>query len=379
MSMTPEDMRALSEARGRQITAPTQTPETLDPALVYEARGYYGDESYINELVRNTGVGSGTLEQRQNALNILVQQGKDRVSAGTDTGDDDDDGGGDDEGVNLTSGPDSFLLLRAALEELGLTGLDGQLRDLIARNITKSDDVMFYLRDTEQYRTRFKGNEARKQKGLTQLLPAAYVAMEQGYKSALIANGFDPTLYDEYTDFQNLISGDVSVAELQNRINEGYKQVADADPEVIRQMQELYDVTPGQLAQYFLDPQKTLSKLKQQANAANIAARAKEQGKLQLTPITAEELVSRGYTEAQAQQAFGLLSEKAGLFSEMADEEALTESQKIGAAFGYDVSSQQAIEQRAARRKAVFQDGGSFTKTTGQTSGTIETGLAQAN
>lgn len=282
-------------------------------------------------------------------------------------------------GINLPSGPDAFLMLKAALEELGLTGLDGQVRDLLARNITKSDDVLFYLRDTEQYKTRFKANEARKQKGLTQLLPAAYVAMEQGYKSALIANGFDPTLYDEYTDFQNLISGDVSVAELQNRINEGYRQVAEADPEVIRQMQELYDVTPGQLAQYFLDPQRTLSKLKQQANAASIAARAKEQGKTQLTPITAEELVSRGYTEAQAQQAFSLLSEKAGLFSEMADEEALTESQKIGAAFGYDVSSQQAIEQRAARRKAVFQGGGSYTRTTGATSGTIETGLGRAD
>ena len=106
MSMTPEDMRALSEARGRPVSASTtQTPEALDPAAVYEARGYYGDESYINELVGNTGVGSGTLEQRQNALNILIQQGKDRNLAergsvdafpgsSTDTGGDDDDDGG---------------------------------------------------------------------------------------------------------------------------------------------------------------------------------------------------------------------------------------------------------------------------------------------
>ena len=95
MSMSEEDLRALSEARGRQVTAPTRTPETLDPALVYEARGYYGDESYINELVGNTGVGSGTLEQRQNALNILIQQGKDRSSS-TDTGGNDDGGGEED-------------------------------------------------------------------------------------------------------------------------------------------------------------------------------------------------------------------------------------------------------------------------------------------
>jgi len=277
-----------------------------------------------------------------------------------------------------SSGADAFLLLKTALEELGLAGLDGQLRDLLARNITKSDDVLFYLRDTEQYKTRFRANEGRKQKGLAQLLPAAYIALEQQYRATLIANGFDPTLYDEYTDFQNLIAGDVSNAELQNRINEGYRQVADADPEVVRQMKELYNVDSAQLAQYFLDPAKTLPKLKQQAAAANVAARAKEQGKLQLTPVTAEELVSRGYTEAQAQQAFSMLSEKAGLFNEMMGEETLTEQQKIGAAFGYDVASGQVIEQRGARRKAPFQGGGGFASTTGATSGTRQTGLGVA-
>ena len=46
MSMSEEDLRALSEARGRQVTRPT--PQTLDPGLVYEARGFYGDETYIN-------------------------------------------------------------------------------------------------------------------------------------------------------------------------------------------------------------------------------------------------------------------------------------------------------------------------------------------
>ena len=351
------------------------------------ARNYSGDEAtaqYIRDLQAGKLGGGADTEA---ALSRLVEQGElrnlaargDRNLFPGDNGKGGGGGGGGGGGDNAASfNQDAFDLLKGVFEDLGLTGLETQVRDLVARNITKSDDVLFYLRDTQQYKTRFQANEARKQKSLTQLLPAAYVTMEQGYKSALIANGFDPTLYDEYTDFQNLISGDVSVAELQSRINEGYKQVVDADPEVIRQMQELYNVTPGQLAQYFLDPQKTLSKLKQQANAANIAARAKEQGKLQLTPITAEELVSRGYTEAQAQQAFGLLSEKAGLFSEMTDEEALTGSQKIGAAFGYDVSSQQAIEQRATKRKAVFQGGGSFAKTTGQTSGTVQTGLGVA-
>jgi len=363
-------------------------PEVLDPDKVYEARGYYGDETYINQLVSSTGIGAGTLEQRTNALNILIEQGKtaqDARDAAEKARFDAKEAANKaaaaaalSTATSTASGQDAFLSLKAALEELGLAGLDGQLRDLLARGIIKSDDVLFYLRDTEQYKTRFRANEGRKQKGLAQLLPAAYVALEQQYRATLIANGFDPTLYDEYTDFQNLIAGDVSNAELQNRINEGYRQVADADPEVVRQMKELYNVDSAQLAQYFLDPAKTLPKLKQQAAAANVAARAKEQGKLQLTPVTAEELVSRGYTEAQAQQAFSMLSEKAGLFNEMMGEETLTEQQKIGAAFGYDVASGQVIERRGARRKAPFQGGGGFASTTGATSGTRQTGLGVA-
>jgi hypothetical protein len=59
----------------------------------------------------------------------------------------------------------------------------------------------------------------------------------------------------------------------------------------------------------------------------------------------------------------------------MAGEEPLTEQQKIGAAFGYDVAAAETISRRKARRVAEFKGGGGFTRTTGATSGTVETGL----
>ena len=149
----------------------------------------------------------------------------------------------------------------------------------------------------------------------------------------------------------------------------------DADPEVIRQMQELYKVSVADIAHFFLDPKKTAPELERKAQAAQVAARAKEQGKMQLTSITAEELVTRGYTESQAQQAFSMLSEGAGLYDEMAGEDALTQGQKIGSAFGYDTTSRQAIQKRAAVRKAAMSSSSKFTSTTGATSGTTETGL----
>jgi len=346
-------------------------------ALAYEAAGLSGDPAtaaYIRLLVANSGSGAGTVEERISNLKKLIAKGEAQLAAGK--GDSSTTGTVVSPGEK-TSG-DVFIQLKAMLSDLGLSGLDAEIKDLIARNITKSDDIIYYLRDTAQYQTRFRANAARAKKGLSQLLPAAYTGLEQQYRQTLIANGFDPTLYDEYSDFEKLIAGDVSNAELQNRINEGYRQVAEADPEVVRQMQELYKVGPAQLAQYFLDPEKTLSKLKQQATAANIAARGKQQGKIQMDAITAEELVSRGYTEAQAQTAFTALSEQEGLYKEMMGETALTQSQKIGAAFGYDVSSEQEIARRKEKRRAPFLGGGSYASTTGATSSTRETGLGVA-
>jgi hypothetical protein len=62
----------------------------------------------------------------------------------------------------------------------------------------------------------------------------------------------------------------------------------------------------------------------------------------------------------------------------MMGEQALTQQQKVGAALGYDVEAQRQLAERRGTRKAAFQGGGSFAKTTGQTSGTVQTGLGVA-
>jgi hypothetical protein len=83
MSMTPEDLQALSEARGRPLTAPV-TPAAVNPNLVTEASGLYGDTAtsqYIRDLQAGVNVGAGTVEQRNAALNILIEQGKQAQTA----------------------------------------------------------------------------------------------------------------------------------------------------------------------------------------------------------------------------------------------------------------------------------------------------------
>jgi hypothetical protein len=118
--------------------------------------------------------------------------------------------------------------------------------------------------------------------------------------------------------------------------------------------------------------------LRRQVEAARIGARGREQAGLQVSAATAEDLVARGYTAEQAQGAFQRAGQLAGLYQEMGGETALTEEQKVGAALGFDVQAQQELERRRAQRVGEFMGGGSFARTSGATSGTVETGVGTA-
>jgi len=273
---------------------------------------------------------------------------------------------------------DAFQALRTLLNRYGLSALEQNVQDLIARGITDGKAILFNLRETETFKTRFAGNAARAKKGLPELDPDTYIGLEESYRDTLRSNGLPVGFYDEPNDFRKLIEGDVSSAELQTRITQGYRLVQDADPEVKRQMQTLYGIDESQLAAYFIDPERSAPLLTRQAKAAQVSARAREQAGFQLTALSAEDLIARGYTPDEAQTAFTQAGQLAGLYQEMGGEEALTEAQKIGAAFGYDVAATQALEQRKRARLGEFQGGGGFARTTGATSGTVETGVGTA-
>ena len=273
----------------------------------------------------------------------------------------------------------AFNLITAFLQKAGLAGLDKNIRELLATGIEDSDAILFRLRDTDQFKARFKANAARAAKGLPELDPASYIGLEQAYAATLRANRLPSGFYDQSDDFNALIEGDVSPQELQSRISDGFVKVRDADPEVRRQMQTLYGVgSDEQLAAYFLDPDKGLQALQRQARAAEISARGREQGRLQLTVGQAEELARRGITSEEAQRQFmqrGLLE---GLYQPMTGEEALTPEGEIGAIFEYDPVAQRRLAQRREQRVGEFQAGGQFARTSGATSGTIETGVGLA-
>jgi hypothetical protein len=277
--------------------------------------------------------------------------------------------------------PDARNTIKAVLSTYGLESLAETLWGSYTSglvDINNEQALVFSIRDTEQYKTRFSANAARMKRGLAELSPSEYIGLEDSYRQIMQSNGMPPGFYDQNDDFSKLIEGDVSPSELQNRVQQGYAVVAQADPEVRRQMQTLYGVTEGQLAAYFIDPERTAPLLKQQAQAAQIAARGLEQGGIQLTGEFAENLAARGITEQQARAGFAEVGALGELRQTFAGETELSGEQVAGAAFGIDVAAQQELERKRRLRTGEFAGGGSFARTTGETSGSISTAVGRA-
>jgi hypothetical protein len=277
---------------------------------------------------------------------------------------------------------DAFSRLQGLLSRVGLGELEGVVKNIISSGTVDLNDgnaILFAIREQPAYQRRFAGNAARRNKGLAELDPATYVGLEDSYRQLMQSNGLPAGFYDAANDFQKLIEGDVSPQELQERIEQGYRKVQDADPEVKRQMRELYGLGDTELAAYFLDPDKAATLLTRQARAAQIAARGREQGGLDLTRESAEALAARGITPEEAQAQFAQRGALAGLYNPLAGEEGLTQEEQLGATFGFDPVAREKLERRRAQRVAEFQGGGQFARTTGATSGTVETGIGTAS
>lgn len=259
------------------------------------------------------------------------------------------------------------------LSEYGLDSLTDFVNNLITtEDIVSGDVILGRIRMTEQYKKRFAGNAARRAAGFNALSEAQYIGLENTYRQIMRASGLPQGFYDQAEDFNALIGGDVSAAELSSRVNEGYLAVQQANPQVITEMRRLYGVDDSMLAAYFLDPAKATPMLLRQARAAQIAGEATLQAEQAISAATAEELAVAGITQQQARQGFQTIGAAQELFVALpgTTEEAISQEEQIAGVFGTSGAAQQRIRQRSRERQAAFEVGGRFA---GQ--GTTVTGL----
>ena len=366
MSMTPEDLQALSEARGRPLTA---APAAVNPNLVTEASGLYGDTAtsqYIRDLQAGVNVGAGTIEQRNAALNILIEQGKQAQAARTAAA-----------ATNVSrttssatsvvpsdSNETATTILRKTLEFYGLDEpeLVNEIRAALAnRTITGSstvDEIGIQLRESPAFKRRFAANEARRAAGKPVYSVTQTLLLESQYRKNLRDSGMPPGFYDDPTSLQNFLINDISPDEILARVTQGYQAVRNADPTVINELKTLYNLDDGSIAAFFVDPTKAQDNILRAARAAEVAAQARKQAGIGLTAQTAEELVRQGVTESEAQAGFTTYKQQESLYRPLMGEEELTQQQAIAGTLGTSAEAAQRVATRKRRRKGTFEAGG---------------------
>jgi len=215
------------------------------------------------------------------------------------------------------------------------------------------------VRNTPEYKTRFKGLGLRTAAGLPPISEADYIRIEDDFRQVLRTNGMPKGFYDTQEDFAKFIGSDVRGDELNNRIQGGLRAVTESEPGTRDELKRLYGLQDNDIAAFFLDPERfKQTEVIRKAEAARRAATAREQG-FTIGAEQAEELVSRGVSQAEAQEGFGALAQQAGLFQpQMAGEDVIGQEEQIAAAFGTSAAAAQRVATRRRRRQAEFEAGG---------------------
>jgi hypothetical protein len=388
MSMTPEDLQALSEARGRPRTAPARdftaeiaaayapkeaayglsTPQAVNPNLVTEASGLYGDTAtsqYIRDLQAGVNVGAGTVEQRNAALNILIEQGKRaQTAAATAAANVPRITSSATSVVPSDSNETATTILTNTLKFYGLNEpeLINEIRAALAnRTITGAssvDEIGIQLRESPAFQRRFAANEARRAAGKPVYSVTQTLLLESQYRKNLRDSGMPAGFYDDPTSLQNFLINDISPDEILSRVTQGYQAVRNADPTVINELKTLYNLDDGSIAAFFVDPAKAQDNILRAARAAEIGAQARKQAGIGLTAQTAEELVRQGVTESEAQTGFTTFKQQESLYRPLMGEEEITQEEAIAGTLGTSAEAAQRVGTRKRRRKGTFEAGG---------------------
>jgi hypothetical protein len=220
-------------------------------------------------------------------------------------------------------GQSAYTLLFEEFSRYGLGGLVEPLKGFIIEGLSPAEFTL-KLRDTEAYRKRFAANQARINKGLRALSEAEYIGLEDQYQNIMRQYGLPASYYTRgdmgrQEGFEKFIGGDVSAAELEDRIQTAQNRVINAAPEVAASLRAFYpDITNGDILAYSLDPERAITDIRRKVTAAEIGGAATMAG-LTTGVTRAEELGRFGVTGEQARQGFRAVAEVAPRGGQLAE------------------------------------------------------------
>lgn len=257
----------------------------------------------------------------------------------------------------LASQNDAIALLSQELTSWGF----GQDAISWATNAIRSnegvDQVLYSLRQQPFYLNSIFGqtNSARTHNGLPVMTEAQILAYEDTAHSLAQQAGLPPGFMST-PELATLMGSDVSSAELDARITQGYTAASQAPQSVKDQLAAFYGVDTGHLAAYYLDPARALPLLQKQFQASQIGSQAQTTGYGSIDRAAAEGLAAQGVTDANARTGFSHLAHESPLFTPLpgSSEQFIGQGVQLGAEFGGNGADQTAITQRAQQRVSAF-------------------------
>ena len=164
--------------------------------------------------------------------------------------------------------------LNTLLTQYNMGSLAGQVEAMI-QDSTNQDYLAEKIRQTGEYKARFKGLLALQGRGNTDVRnEAEYLDLETEYRSAFNEAGLRDYLgadgsQSEYDSIAELVGNySVSVEEVRARIGDAQRVVADTPQEVRNSLQRFYNIDATSLVEYTLDPIRSQNKINTLANAA---------------------------------------------------------------------------------------------------------------
>lgn len=207
--------------------------------------------------------------------------------------------------VNPLTGNSSYSdIINNTLAQWGLSSL-ASLVTQWGTTGASTDEINLQLQQTQQYKSRFSGNDARVASGLPPLSPADYIAMEGSYRSTLQQYGLPAGFYDTQEGMANFIGNDVSAAEFASRVQIAATSYVNADAGTKAAWNQYYGAHgDGGAIAAILDPTVAEPLLQQEATAAGIGGAAINQGLQATSASRALNFAQQGVTIDTAKSAY---------------------------------------------------------------------------
>jgi hypothetical protein len=258
---------------------------------------------------------------------------------------------------------DAVAYLEELLASYGLQSLGAWAYERVIAGDTPAM-IRQQLWEQPAFKKRFKVIFDRRSKGLSAISVNEVIDYERKGRQLLQAAGLPSGFYDTPDDFYNFLLNDISLSELNDRVNIAKEYTYNIDATTRAEIQRLYGLTDGDFTAHALDPQRAVPILQNKFTSARTAATSIRSGYGQLNITEAERLTQLGVDPNSAAQGFAALVQSRQLFNALPGletaEQAITREEQLGAAFGGSETARQKLARRGETRAAAGKGGGGF-------------------